>query len=309
MRKVFLLLALAAACIVAAPANALLPDNGWYWNPAESGRGFNIEVQNNLLFMAAFVYDSQGNAIWLVTGGPMSSDHTYVGDVYQTSGGQCLGCAYLGDPTETKYGTASITFTSGTTAVISINGAAVSVQREEFGFDFSNPATPLLGEWATTEGGPTIPVYFGDRITLDSAQALSSGLTAVGNRSGDLSRSAVAAYIPASGQWAILLDSSTSFYTIYTFNFVGFNTIDGFESTYLKGTSPVGYLDFVAQRTKSGALVSGINAPGLSKSAPAGVAAIAGETDVARVASESAEKQANPALREAAALLEPMLRH
>lgn len=31
---------------------ALLAENGWYWNTSESGRGFNIEIQNNLLFMS-----------------------------------------------------------------------------------------------------------------------------------------------------------------------------------------------------------------------------------------------------------------
>src|SRR5579863_9677279 len=123
---------------IATSALAILPDSGWYWNPAESGRGFNIEIQNNVLFMAGFVYDQQGNAIWLTTGGPMSSDHTYSGDLYQTAGGQCLGCSYSGSPEIIKYGTASVTFTDSETALITLNGTTISAQREQFGFDFSN---------------------------------------------------------------------------------------------------------------------------------------------------------------------------
>ena len=36
------------------------PQTGWWWNPAESGRGFSIESSGNNLFMAAYLYDVSG---------------------------------------------------------------------------------------------------------------------------------------------------------------------------------------------------------------------------------------------------------
>ena len=57
---------LAFLMAVAGVCDAVLPDGGWYWNPAEAGRGFNIEIQDNLLFVAAFVYDVQGKPVWYV---------------------------------------------------------------------------------------------------------------------------------------------------------------------------------------------------------------------------------------------------
>jgi hypothetical protein len=44
-----------AALLSANMAFAVTPENGWWWNPAESGRGFNIETQNNTVFVATFV--------------------------------------------------------------------------------------------------------------------------------------------------------------------------------------------------------------------------------------------------------------
>jgi hypothetical protein len=49
-----------------------VPDSGWYFNPNESGRGFNIEIQGNTLFMAGFIYDTAGNPIWLGATGPLA---------------------------------------------------------------------------------------------------------------------------------------------------------------------------------------------------------------------------------------------
>src|SRR2546423_376824 len=91
MKRTFAAIALA---VTVGSASAILPDSGWYFNPTESGRGFNIEIQNNVLFMAGFLYDTTGKPIWIVTGGPMSSDRTYSGAALQTANGQVLGGSY-----------------------------------------------------------------------------------------------------------------------------------------------------------------------------------------------------------------------
>src|SRR5512135_1963253 len=93
----------------------------------------------------------------------------------------------------------------------------------------------LSVRWQSACGPPQY-----ERITLWSTQSTSSGLGAVGSMSGDTARLAVGSYFPDSRTWAILLDSSPSYYDLYTFQFVGFNLIEGEESTYVKGTSPSG---------------------------------------------------------------------
>ena len=45
------------------------PETGWYWNPAEGGRGYALEVQNDKLFMAMFHYNDDGSPTWNVVEG------------------------------------------------------------------------------------------------------------------------------------------------------------------------------------------------------------------------------------------------
>ena len=243
-------------------AQAVLPDNGWYWNPSESGRGFNIEIQNNVLFMSGFIYNAQSNPIWIVTGGPMSSDHTYTGNVIQTSGGQCLGCPYQ-PPTATNFGTASIDFTGPSTATITINGTVIQTERQQFGLDFTNSATPLLGEWAIVEGEAADPTYYGERITLTHTATISGSLSAVGSRTGDSAAVAVGSRKPDG--WSILLDYAPGISALYTFTFAAFDRIEGLAYTFEKGSSPETGVPFVAQRIKTGAAASGQDAPGTGK--------------------------------------------
>lgn len=50
------------------PATEIQPETGIYWNPAESGRGFTIEVNSNLAAVTVFHYDDAGEPTWhLVT--------------------------------------------------------------------------------------------------------------------------------------------------------------------------------------------------------------------------------------------------
>ena len=59
-----------------------VPQNGWWWNPAESGRGFFLEVRGSTLFIAGYFYDADGRATWLVSGGPISGPDTYAGRLF-----------------------------------------------------------------------------------------------------------------------------------------------------------------------------------------------------------------------------------
>ncbi|HEX8952074.1 MAG TPA: hypothetical protein VF945_09540, partial [Polyangia bacterium] len=71
------------------------PRTGWWWNPAEDGRGFSIEVRGNHIFFASFLYDVSGRATWYVSSGAVSLDGSLYSDVlYSAKNGQTLGGAY-----------------------------------------------------------------------------------------------------------------------------------------------------------------------------------------------------------------------
>jgi len=259
--------ALLATGLFVDSASAVIPDSGWYFNPSENGRGFNIEIQGNTLFMAGFMYDTAGKPIWVISGGTMSSATTYSGAAFQTANGQPLGGAYHA-VTGVPFGTASVTFPTTVTANITVNGYNFSVMRQQFGFDFTSTTAPLLGEFAFVIGNTTFPVYFGQRISFTGTQLLNGSTYAVGNMTGESGASylAVGNYSPSLGQWTVLLDSAPSYYQFYTFTFEGFNLVEGSEYTYLKGASPTSSLNVIGNRIKSAQAAAGGNAPGVIRS-------------------------------------------
>lgn len=53
-----------ALMFFAGQAFAFQPRTGQWWNPSESGRGFNIEIQNGAMTLTVYAYDASGNAQW-----------------------------------------------------------------------------------------------------------------------------------------------------------------------------------------------------------------------------------------------------
>ena len=66
------------------------PEPGIWWNPAEPGRGFVIDVQGAQLLLGAYVYDEDGRAAWFTTNGPMPTRFRFEGDWYRFADGQTL---------------------------------------------------------------------------------------------------------------------------------------------------------------------------------------------------------------------------
>src|SRR6476659_39898 len=119
--RIAALFAFAFATLASSSALALWPDNGWYWNPNESGRGVSVEVQNDKIFIAIYVYESTGAPIWYYAAGAMTDDHTFTNTLYKTSNGQCIGCSPR-TPVSTPVGTVTMTFTSFETATLTALG-------------------------------------------------------------------------------------------------------------------------------------------------------------------------------------------
>jgi len=111
------------------------PETGWYWNPAESGSGYSLEVQGNNLFLVGFMYDSNGNPVWYFSAGPLSTPTTYAGSLLQFSDGQTLTGAYHPPGTPANVGTLSLAFTAPNAATLTFNGSgaeATATKDENF---------------------------------------------------------------------------------------------------------------------------------------------------------------------------------
>ena len=126
------------------------PQAGWWWNPAEDGRGFSIEKRGNRLFFAAFLYDVSGRSTWLVSNGPVSLDGSlYSGELLGARGGQTLFGSYPGLPTLRSEGAITLAFNTATNGTLVWPGGAVPLQR----FDIVPSGTTLPAAANQPESG------------------------------------------------------------------------------------------------------------------------------------------------------------
>ncbi len=115
-------------------ASSFQPESGWWWNQSESGRGFALEVQGNKLFIGGYMYDEQGNPVWYISAGDMTSPMLYQGQWEQYANGQTLTGLYR-KPTQVNGNVGSITlqFTGRATAVLTLpDGRQVNLTRYRF---------------------------------------------------------------------------------------------------------------------------------------------------------------------------------
>lgn len=116
------------------PASSITPEPGTWWNPAESGRSFMIEVRHGTLVLVATVYDQNGAPIWVTASGPYdATTSTFSGSLGSYSDGQCLGCPYS-PPVYTPVtgGEVRLVFSSATTGTLTFDGIDTSIQKFEW---------------------------------------------------------------------------------------------------------------------------------------------------------------------------------
>lgn len=114
-------------------AGLFQPQSGWWWNAAESGRGYSIEVQGNRLFLAGYMYDASGEPVWYLSSGTLSGQD-YQGTWVEYANGQTATGPYNA-PTIVKpdAGALAIHFTSPTAAVLTLpNGRSIAISRFTF---------------------------------------------------------------------------------------------------------------------------------------------------------------------------------
>lgn len=102
-----------------------MPFDGLWWNPDESGTGYGLQVQRDVMVMTMFSYTPMGEPVWYYAPGRLSGDGTRVtvsGSLERYSGGQCASCGYMRPHVAASDGAFSIVFTSPTSATIQLPG-------------------------------------------------------------------------------------------------------------------------------------------------------------------------------------------
>ncbi len=148
-----------------ASAQAIYPEDGWWWNPDESGRGYLMERQDDTIFMTSFHYSDLGEPEWLMIIGDFVPDTesesiigTMTGQVLRATDGQCIGCDYT-TPIESisEQDPAVLTFYSNQAATLEWSQETVDIER--FLWAWEDSVAQLEGNWVLVtvpvEGDPT----------------------------------------------------------------------------------------------------------------------------------------------------------
>jgi hypothetical protein len=124
-----------------------------WWNANESGWGISIvQHASHQLYGTWYVYDANGKPTWVVLpGGKWNTSTSFTGDLYMTTGPDPRGSFDPSLVTRTKVGSATLAFSSASTATLTwtVNGASGSRQitRQLFGPPDATPATNYQDLW------------------------------------------------------------------------------------------------------------------------------------------------------------------
>ncbi|MBB5207532.1 hypothetical protein [Chiayiivirga flava] len=258
-----------AAAFAGAPAQAYTPESGIWWNPNESGTGVVIEVQDNLMVVAAYVGDTNGNATWYTATAFLQGNALFEGSLDLTEGSQCIGCPYLGLPTVVPGAGGDLTIVfdpdDETRAALTWdNGRTIPIERFEFYTrrpeDGATPVdiTKMLGEWQWVldfSNGDTVNLspYYGEVLVFDQYEFNTQdqrwyydgcrpddsliGGCSVGDDGALSLHSASGWYDPEDNLQIIVVDDSAENYALYVAR-IGTNDGEGEVTIYRKGTQP-----------------------------------------------------------------------
>lgn len=210
-----LLLLLALPCLSFAALQA--PEDGIWGDPAAPGSGFVIELQNATMAVSAFTYTTTGTATWFLATGPFDSRTLkFTANAVNFVNGQCLGCAYRAPASGGGQVAMEIRFSSLVAGTVFINGQAAYDIRRNY-YAYATPDDFILGGWS--------PAYYsiggslsGHALRMESKIQLSNG-PGVQGRIDTETRPAIGSFVASAGKYLVLVDSSTSFYVAYVFDF------------------------------------------------------------------------------------------
>jgi len=206
-----------------ARAQYTVPESGWYWNPVVGGTGVNMEFQDTSMVLAYYAYSSNGqSAFFTVQGTYDVINRRVVGDLYTFQGGQCIGCPYVA-PTAVKIGTATIQFSSLSTATITFataqGTASFAVQRYVFTLSYyPTRSDEKKGLWAFT-AFPSNTLPYGDALAISGTVDGTGGVKLGVGTYYPSNRPVVGQpVVPAVGgvNYLMLIDFSSTSYVLYS---------------------------------------------------------------------------------------------
>lgn len=101
------------------------PFTGLWWNPAESGTGYNLQSQRGVMVATMFSYAADGSPVWYHAAGPLARQGgtvVFTGTLDRYRGGQCVTCAWRAPAAAGDDGAFTITFTSASEAEVRLPG-------------------------------------------------------------------------------------------------------------------------------------------------------------------------------------------
>jgi hypothetical protein len=135
------------------------PQTGWWWNPAESGRGYSIESHGNVVFVAGYLYDESGRATWTIAAGQTSLDGSlFVGKLEAYAAGQSLGGAFRAPGAASLIGDITLAFSDASHGTLVLPGGSIAIERFNI-IPNGLSATPLANQpengwwWNPDESG------------------------------------------------------------------------------------------------------------------------------------------------------------
>lgn len=144
-----------AAVALTGMAHAYVPQGGTWIVSDEvngrPGRGFAIDVQNDVLVMQVYAYESSGQPTFYMATGRLDDNSELTTRLGRYEGGRFLGSGDRSGVERGSPGNVRIRFVSGTLGYITLPGEGEKeIKRYQFGYD-NSPAS-LLGLWSLVYG-------------------------------------------------------------------------------------------------------------------------------------------------------------
>jgi hypothetical protein len=104
---------------------AFMPVAGLWWNPDESGTGYNVQAQHGVTVVTMYSYAADGDPLWYLMVGTLVNAGAGVavsGTLEKYRGGQCASCLYRAPVPMGSDGGMTVTFTSPNAAIVQFPG-------------------------------------------------------------------------------------------------------------------------------------------------------------------------------------------
>lgn len=203
-----------------APVWAFMPVGGM-WNidsemNGSPGRGFNIEVENEVVVFLYYGYRSDGSSLFYYAAGPIVNN-TFSADLLDINGGTPIGAVYRSGTVSGSPGKVTISFSSGKHGLITLPGESPKAI-SKYNFGYADGPDGLLGTWLLTSTIGTTP------FIARAALTTKLGATANGNGAVATSTNSFVCEFQVSGTFAgevICVNMLSTNMDMYGFKFSG----------------------------------------------------------------------------------------